>query len=288
MKNLRVMIVDDSTFSIAVLRKMLEKVGLEVVATALNMNDAIEKAKEIKPDLITMDMTLPDGNGIECSREILKQLKESKIIAISSMMDEEIIEKAKNAGIKAYLQKPVDADGLKAAIEKLFAGEELYQILQDNYEEAFKESVFTFLKNEIGGEVELENYQLKYKGVRKSSGVSVAVGMIGRHRGRLIIDMSGDTALNMVKKILQDESQTLEEAIQFLSEFANVIAGNACSLLNGLNRSFGLRVSPPTVIIGEDITISIGDMDSKSFMIKTDLGESFMNIGVQKGDESWI
>jgi len=288
MKNLRVMIVDDSTFSIAVLKKMLEKDGLEVVATALNMKDAIEKAKAIKPDLITMDMTLPDGNGIECSRELLKHVKETKIIAISSMMDEEIIEKAKNAGIKAYLQKPVDADGLKAAIEKLFAGEELYQILQDNYEEAFKESVFTFLKSELGGEVELDNYQLKYKGVRKSSGISVAVGMIGRHKGRLIIDMSHNTALNMAKKILQDESQTLEEAIQFLSEFTNVIAGNACSLLNGLNRSFGLRVSPPTVIVGEDITISIGDMDCKSFMIKTDLGEAFMNIGVQKGDESWI
>lgn len=287
MKNLNVMIVDDSSFSITFLRKMLESIGLNVVATALNMQEAIEKAQEIKPDLITMDMTLPDGDGIACSKEILKHLTETKILAISSMMDEEIIEKARIAGINAYLQKPVDQDQLKTTIEKLFAGEDLFKLLQDNYEAAFKESTFNFLKREIGGAVSIEDYELKFKAGRKSSGISVSVGIIGRHDGRLIIDMSIDTALDMVKKILQDESQTRDSAVQFLGEFANVIAGNACSLLNGLNRSFGLRVSPPTIIIGEDITVSIGDMQSTSFTIKTDLGDAFMNIGIQKGDPSW-
>lgn len=287
MGNPRVMIVDDSAFSITFLKKMLEQVGLDVVATALNMSDAIEKAQEIKPDLITMDMTLPDGDGIACSKEILKHLKDTKIVAVSSMMDEEIVEHAKQVGISAYLQKPVEQDELKATIEKLFAGEDLYRLLQDHYEEAFKESTFNFLKREIGGEVAIQNYELKFKSGRKSSGVSVSVGIIGRHNGRLIIDMSADTALNMVKKILQDDNQTQESAIQFLGEFANVIAGNACSLLNGLNRSFGLRVSPPTIIIGEDITVSIGDMKNTSFTIKTDLGDAFMNVGIQKGDASW-
>jgi CheY-specific phosphatase CheX len=102
------------------------------------------------------------------------------------------------------------------------------------------------------------------------------------------MDMSEDTALSMTRKILQDEGQQIDDAINFLSEFTNVIAGNACSLLNGLNRSFGLRVSPPTVFRGKDITISIGDIMSESFVIKTDMGDVFMNVGFQKGDVEWI
>lgn len=287
MENIRVMIVDDSTFSIAVLKRMLQKDGMEIVGTALSMTDAIPKAQELKPDLITMDMTLPDGDGIECSKEILKHLKDTKIIAISAMMDEEIIQRAKKVGIKTYLQKPVDQTDLDAAIERLFEGDELYGILKNNFEEAFKESIFSFLKREIGGEVSVEKV-LDHPMTTNSSGISVAIGIIGRHDGRLIMDMSEETALGMTRKILQDDGQQIDDAINFLSEFTNVIGGNACSLLNGLNRSFGLRVSPPTVFRGKDITISIGDIMSESFVINTDLGEVFMNVGFQKGDVEWM
>lgn len=287
MENIRVMIVDDSTFSIAVLKRMLQKEGLEIVGTALNMNEAIQKAQELKPDLITMDMTLPDGDGIECSKEIFKYLKDTKIIAISAMMDEEIIQRAKKVGIKGYLQKPVDQTDLDAAIERLFEGEELFGVLKNNFEEAFKESIFSFLKRKIGGEVVVEKVA-DHATTTNSSGISVAIGIIGRHDGRLIMDMSEATALGMTRKILQDDDQQIDDAINFLSEFTNVIGGNACSLLNGLNRSFGLRVSPPTVFRGKDITISIGDIMSESFVIKTDLGDVFMNVGFQKGDVAWM
>ena len=287
MENIRVMIVDDSTFSIAVLKRMLQKDGMEIVGTALNMSEAIQTAQELKPDLITMDMTLPDGDGIECSKEILKHLKDTKIIAISAMMDEEIIQRAKKVGIKTYLQKPVDQTDLDAAIERLFEGDELYGILKNNFEEAFKESIFSFVKREIGGEVSVEKV-LDHPMTTNSSGISVAIGIIGRHDGRLIMDMSEETALGMTRKILQDDGQQIDDAINFLSEFTNVIGGNACSLLNGLNRSFGLRVSPPTVFRGKDITISIGDIMSESFVIKTDFGDVFMNVGFQKGDVEWM
>ncbi len=287
MKNIKVMIVDDSTFSIAVLKRMLVKDGLEIVATALNAKEAVEKAVLTKPDLITMDMTMPDADGIACSKEILKHLKDVKIIAISGMMDEEIINQAQKAGIKGYLQKPVNQDDLDAYIERLFEGEELYQVLKDNFEEAFKESIFGFLKREIGGAVKMEKI-LSHPTTTNSSGVSVAIGIIGRHDGRLIMDMSEDTALAMTKKILQDDAQEITDAINFLSEFTNIIAGNACSLLNGFNRSLGLRVSPPTVFRGKDIIISIGDISSESFIIKTDLGEVFMNVGFQKGGVEWM
>lgn len=287
MGSLKVMIVDDSTFSIAFLKNMLEKNGHEVVATALNMHDAIEQAKSGTFDLITMDMTLPDGDGIACSREILKYVNDAKIIAISSMMDEEIIKEATDVGIKSYLQKPVNQEELNASIERLFEGEELYDILKNNFEDAFKESIFSFLKREIGGEIVVADNSL-ISATRNSSGISVTIGIIGRHSGRCVIDMSEETSLNMTKKILQDDGQSIDTAIAFMSEFTNIVTGNACSLLNGLNRSFGLRVSPPTVFRGNDITISLGDFLNKSYIIKTDLGDVFMNVGFQKVINEWI
>jgi CheY-like chemotaxis protein len=286
MKSVRVMIVDDSTFSVSVLKRMIEKSGYEVVETALNQKDAIEKAKQVKPELITMDMTLPDGNGIECSKEILKNDPGIKIIAISAMMDDEIIEQSKAVGILGYLQKPADQESLDAEIKRIFAGDELFTLIEENYPEAFRESIFSFLKNQIGGEISVNDDEDNGK-VRKSLGVSVSVGIIGCHDGRFIIDMSEETALAMTKQILMDEA-LIDEAIQFLSELANIIAGNACSLLNGMNRSLGLRVSPPTVIRGEDVTISIGDMMSRSFLVDTSLGKIFMNIGFQKGAGIWM
>lgn len=286
MKSVRVMIVDDSTFSVSVLKRMIEKSGYEVVETALNQKDAIEKAKQVKPELITMDMTLPDGDGIECSKEILKNDPGIKIIAISAMMDDEIIEQSKAVGILGYLQKPADQESLDAEIKRIFAGDELFTLIEENYPEAFRESIFSFLKNQIGGEISVNDDEDNGK-VQKSLGVSVSVGIIGCHDGRFIIDMSEETALAMTKQILMDEA-LIDEAIQFLSELANIIAGNACSLLNGMNRSLGLRVSPPTVIRGEDVTISIGDMMSRSFLVDTSLGKIFMNIGFQKGAGTWM
>ncbi|MDI3537754.1 MAG: hypothetical protein PWP30_2236, partial [Eubacteriaceae bacterium] len=242
--------------------------------------------KQVKPELITMDMTLPDGNGIECSKEILKNDPGIKIIAISAMMDDEIIEQSKAVGILGYLQKPADQESLDAEIKRIFAGDELFTLIEENYPEAFRESIFSFLKNQIGGEISVNDDEDNGK-VQKSLGVSVSVGIIGCHDGRFIIDMSEETALAMTKQILMDEA-LIDEAIQFLSELANIIAGNACSLMNGMNRSLGLRVSPPTVIRGEDVTISIGDMMSRSFLVDTSLGKIFMNISFQKGAGIWM
>ena len=58
-----------------------------------------------KPDLVTMDMTLSDGDGIEATKLILNHCQNSKVMAISAMMDAEIIKKAKDAGVKFYIQK---------------------------------------------------------------------------------------------------------------------------------------------------------------------------------------
>lgn len=288
MNNIRVMIVDDSSFSISFLKNMIQKIGLEVVGTAQNLKDAVAMASEIKPDLITMDMTLPDGDGIECSKLILKENKDIKIVVISSMMDDEIIKKAKKAGVKAYLQKPLDQDDLSMAVDRIFSGDELYSILEENYKAAFKEAIYNYLKRSIGGEPVVKEVVNLDDASKKSAGISVAVGIIGRHSGRFIIDMSDSLALDFTKKMAADENMNIEDAVIFLSEFANIISGNACSLLNTMNKSLGLRVSPPMVFHGKDLTVNIGGVENRSFLIDTDMGEMFMNVGFKKEEEQWM
>lgn len=288
MNNIRVMIVDDSSFSISFLKNMIQKIGLEVVGTAQNLKDAVAMASEIKPDLITMDMTLPDGDGIECSKLILKENKDIKIVVISSMMDDEIIKKAKKVGVKAYLQKPLDQEDLSMAVDRIFSGDELYSILEENYKAAFKEVIYNYLKRTMGGEPVVKEVVNLDDASKKSAGISVAVGIIGRHSGRFIIDMSDSLALDFTKKMAADENMNIEDAVIFLSEFANIISGNACSLLNTMNKSLGLRVSPPMVFHGKDLTVNIGGVENRSFLIDTDMGEMFMNVGFKKEEEQWM
>lgn len=288
MNNIRVMIVDDSSFSISFLKNMIQKIGLEVVGTAQNLKDAVAMASEIKPDLITMDMTLPDGDGIECSKLILKENKDIKIVVISSMMDDEIIKKAKKVGVKAYLQKPLDQDDLSMAVDRIFSGDELYSILEENYKAAFKEAIYNYLKRSIGGEPVIKEIVNLDDASKKSAGISVAVGIIGRHSGRFIVDMSDSLALDFTKKMAADDNMNIEDAVIFLSEFANIISGNACSLLNTMNKSLGLRVSPPMVFHGKDLTVNIGGVENRSFLIDTDMGQMFMNVGFKKEEEQWM
>lgn len=289
MKKIKTMIVDDSSFSSTLIKGMLDKKGLEVVAQAETVKDAIEKAKQLKPDFITMDITLPDGNGIDCSEAILKENPKCIIVAISSMMDEELMKKGTNVGIKAFIQKPVEEKEVFALIEKMFQGEELYEILENNYREAFKESFLTNVMRNIDPGASYTNINNEdYKVIRKVSGFSVTIGIIGRHLGRMMMDWPEDSALKIARKIYGKEEVSSKEIVAFFNEFANVIAGNASSMLNSLNRGLGLRVSPPTVFHGHDLMISTGDMTSESFSITTVYGDIFLNVGIGRGDDQWM
>lgn len=93
MKDTKVVIVDDSPFSISIIKDILEENGLTVVGEAGNLEEVINVVKDKKPDIVTMDMTLPGTDGIECIKAINKINKNVKVIVISSMMDEEIVKK---------------------------------------------------------------------------------------------------------------------------------------------------------------------------------------------------
>jgi two-component system chemotaxis response regulator CheY len=114
-----VMVVDDTAFMRMVLRSILEEMGLKVVAEASNGKDAVKLFKQVKPDLVTMDITMPDMDGLQALREIRKTDADAKVIMCSAMGQHNKIIEAIHAGAKDFIVKPFQKDRILVAINKV-------------------------------------------------------------------------------------------------------------------------------------------------------------------------
>lgn len=117
----RVLIVDDAIFMRTVLRKMLEEDGYEVVGEAGNGKDAIKLAKEHQPDVVTLDITMPEMDGVTALPEIIKNAPETKVIMCSAMGQQPMVEDAIKAGAKDFIVKPFQKVRVVQAIENVLA-----------------------------------------------------------------------------------------------------------------------------------------------------------------------
>jgi len=288
MKNVNIVIVDDSPFQVALLRDVLTENGFNVVGEASSLAETIEVVTNTKPDLVTMDMTIPGTDGFECTREIHKIDSNIKVIIVSSMMDDEIVRKAKKTHVSGYAQKPVDSEELTLLINRVMGDAELFLELEGFYSSVFKEALLNIFNKltktipEITDEshVNVEKY---------SKGISIVMGIIGKYSGRIIFDMSFEAAQNIAKILIKREPKDNEEILNVMAEIANMIAGNACSMINKKNKIFGLRVAPPTTFHGESISISKAELEAiYSVNAKTQFGDLSISIGFGRGEGEWM
>ena len=125
-KTLRLLIVDDHEVVRQGLVALLDRrEGFQVVAEAGNVAEAIEQARKYEPDIVVMDVRLPDGSGIEACREIRAELPATRVVMLTSYPDEEAVLSAIVAGAAGYLLKQVRARDLVAALEAVGRGESL-------------------------------------------------------------------------------------------------------------------------------------------------------------------
>jgi len=118
----KVLVVDDALFMRKMLSDILKKEGFEVVGEADNGKDAIEKYKEIKPDLVTMDIVMPkmeEIDGIAAVREITKLDPQAKIIMVSAMGQHALVVEAIQAGAKDFIVKPFQPSRVVEAIRRV-------------------------------------------------------------------------------------------------------------------------------------------------------------------------
>ena len=102
----KVMIVDDAMFMRLAIREILEKNDFEVVGEAANGLDAVKQYQSLKPDVVTMDITMPEMSGLEAVKEIIKIDPDAKIIMISAVGQEKMVMEAVMNGAKAFIVKP--------------------------------------------------------------------------------------------------------------------------------------------------------------------------------------
>jgi two-component system chemotaxis response regulator CheY len=114
----RILIVDDAAFMRMMIRDILTKNGYDVCGEANDGVQAIEKYKELKPDLITMDITMPEMDGIVALKEIKKVDPNAKVIMCSAMGQQAMVIDAIQAGAKDFIVKPFQPDRVIEAIKK--------------------------------------------------------------------------------------------------------------------------------------------------------------------------
>lgn len=125
-KTIRVMLVDDHELIRSGLRSYLERrPGMRVVAEAGTVRQAVVRAAREAPDIIVMDVRLPDGTGIEACRTIRAQLPATRVIMLTSFADDEAIMSSVMAGASAFLLKSASGEDIAAAIDRIAAGESM-------------------------------------------------------------------------------------------------------------------------------------------------------------------
>ncbi len=121
MKSLRILVVDDSGLTVKKMAKLLEELGHQVVAMASTGQQAVDVYAEAAPDVTTMDITMPDMDGIEATRRILAVHPGACIIIVTSHGQEQMVMDAIEAGAKGYILKPVKQEKLAETLATVAA-----------------------------------------------------------------------------------------------------------------------------------------------------------------------
>ena len=114
-----ILVVDDAAFMRMMIRDVLTKNGYEVLGEAENGAKAIEKYKEVKPDLVIMDITMPEVDGIQAVKEIKAFDPNAKVVMCSAMGQQAMVIEAIQAGARDFIVKPFQADRVIEAVKKV-------------------------------------------------------------------------------------------------------------------------------------------------------------------------
>ena len=118
MDALNILVVDDSPIITRKLTMMVELLGHKVVKTAATGREAVVAYRACLPDLVTMDITMPEMDGIEATRLILAEFSDARIVMVTSHGQERMVFDALKAGARGYVLKPFDSHKVHEAIQK--------------------------------------------------------------------------------------------------------------------------------------------------------------------------
>ncbi|WP_187262434.1 response regulator [Pontibacter beigongshangensis] len=115
----RILIVDDSFYMRTMLKNMLSDAGYEIVGEAPNGQTALELAKTTNPDLITLDVILPDNTGLDVLKGIKSEQPDMKVVIVSAVGQEVIVNEALEYGALAYIVKPFSEEKVLEVVSQI-------------------------------------------------------------------------------------------------------------------------------------------------------------------------
>jgi two-component system chemotaxis response regulator CheY len=114
----RVLVVDDAMFMRVTIRKVLTEAGFEIAGEAENGKVAVTRYQELKPDVVLMDITMPEMDGLAALKEIMKADPEAKVVMCTALGQERHVKDALESGAKDYVVKPFQPDKVVQAVKK--------------------------------------------------------------------------------------------------------------------------------------------------------------------------
>lgn len=117
----RILVVDDAAFMRRMVIDVLQGGGHEVIGEAANGNEALARYQELRPDVMTLDITMPEKDGLTALKEIIAIDPSAKVVMCSALAQESKVLEAVKAGAKDFIAKPFQAQRVLSAIEKVVA-----------------------------------------------------------------------------------------------------------------------------------------------------------------------
>ena len=124
MKALNVLVIDDSPMTIKIMESVLNELGHIIVGTEHSGEGALEAYRECKPDLVTMDIVMPVVDGIEATKQIIAEFPDAKIIIVSSLSQDLVVQDTLKWGAQGFVIKPITAEALDKQIKLIFESTE--------------------------------------------------------------------------------------------------------------------------------------------------------------------
>jgi DNA-binding NarL/FixJ family response regulator len=223
MKQIKVLLADDHTIVRQGLRALLQaEPDIAVVGEAANGRQALDCARELRPDVVIMDIAMPSLNGLEATRQMKKTSPNSRVIILSSYASEEYVEQLVEAGASGYLLKQTAAQELVSAIKEARKGNAFFspaisKMLLDQYQSSIEHSPLTRSPTRLSSR-ELEVLQLVAEGMANkgiAAALHVSVKTVEKHRQQLmnklgIHDIAGLTRYAITKGVIESNQRPIE------------------------------------------------------------------------------
>ena len=114
----RILIVDDANFMRMIVKDTLTPHGFEIAGEACNGNEAVAKYEQLKPDLVTMDITMKEKDGVAAAREILAKDPNARIVMVTALGQERMLMDCLSIGVKDFVVKPFEPERTLTAVRK--------------------------------------------------------------------------------------------------------------------------------------------------------------------------